>query len=187
MIACSNVKKVSVIIPAYNKADLTIKTVQSVLSQTYENIEIIVVDDGSTDDTKNKLKLFGDRIHYIYKQNGGVCSARNVGIKQATGEYIALIDCDDIFYPEKIAKSVKCLEKKSDHGFVYTDAYFINRDDNIISKHQILNRPASGWIAPAANVLNAIHGCFNCFMYSAVSSGLVHQILSCSCSGIADQ
>ena len=156
MIACSNVKKVSVIIPAYNNADLTIKTVKSVLTQTYENIEIIVVDDGSTDDTKNKLKLFGDGIHYIYKQNGGACSARNVGIKQATGEYIAPIDCDDIFYPEKIAKSVECLEKKSDYGFVYTDAYFINRDDNVISNHQISNRPASGWIAPRLILKNFI-------------------------------
>lgn len=140
-------KKVNVVIPAYNKADLTIKAVESVLSQTYGNVEIIVVDDGSTDDTKNKLQLFGDRIHYIYKQNGGACSARNVGIKQATGEYIALIDCDDIFYPEKIAKSVECLEKKSDCGFVYTGAYFIDRDDNVISEYGISNRPASGWIA----------------------------------------
>ena len=107
-------KKVSVIIPAYNKADLTVKTVQSVLSQTYVNIEIIVVDDGSTDDTKEKLLVFGDKINYIYKQNGGACSARNVGINCATGEYLALIDCDDIFYPDKISKSVECLEEKPD-------------------------------------------------------------------------
>ena len=100
-------KRVSVVIPAYHKADLTIKTVKSVLNHTYKNIEIIVVDDGSTDDTKDQLQLFGDRIHYIYKQNAGASSARNIGIKQAAGEYIALIDCDDIFYPEKISKSVR--------------------------------------------------------------------------------
>jgi len=143
----TDMKRASVVIPAYNKANLTIKTVESVLGQTYGNVEVIVVDDGSTDDTKNKLQLFGDRIHYIYKQNGGACSARNVGIKQATGEYIALIDCDDIFYPEKIAKSVECLEKKSDYGFVYTGAYFINRDGDVISEHGISDYPASGWIA----------------------------------------
>ena len=149
-------KKVSVVIPAYNKADLTIKTVESVLRQTYGNVEIIVVDDGSTDDTKVKLQLFGDRINYIYKQNGGACSARNVGIKQATGEYIALIDCDDIIYPEKIAKSVECLEERDDYGFVYTGAYFIDRDDNVISEYGISNRPASGWIASKLILNNCI-------------------------------
>lgn len=140
-------KKVSVVIPAYNKADLTVRTIESVLNQTYENIEVIVVDDGSTDDTKNKLQLFGDKIHYIHKQNGGACSARNVGIKKATGEYIALIDCDDIFYPEKIAKSIECLEKNPDCGFVHTGAYLINDDDDIISEFRSSNHPASGWIA----------------------------------------
>ena len=149
-------KKVSVVIPAFNKANLTIKTIESILGQTYGNIEVIVVDDGSTDDTKNKLQLFGDRIHYIYKQNGGACSARNVGIKQATGEYIALIDCDDIFYPEKIAKSIECLEKKPDYGFVYTGAYFINGDGDVISEHRISDYPTSGLIASRLILKNFI-------------------------------
>ena len=139
-------KKVSVIIPAYNKADLTVTTVRSVLGQTYGNIEIIVVDDGSTDDTREKLQIFGDRILYIYKQNGGACSARNIGIKKATGEYIALLDCDDIYYPEKIAKSVECLEKKSDFGFVYTGAYFIDGCGDVISEHRAAGGQPSGWI-----------------------------------------
>ena len=147
MIAYPNIKKISVVIPAYNKANLTIKTIESVLGQTYGNIEVIVVDDGSTDDTKNKLQSFGDRIHYIYKQNGGACSARNVGIKQATGEYIALLDCDDIFDSEKIAKSVECLEKNPDYGFVHTGMLFINGDDDVISDQGISDYPTSGWIA----------------------------------------
>lgn len=151
-----DMKKVSVVIPAYNKANLTVKTVKSVLNQTYANIEIIVVDDGSTDDTKDKLQLFKDRIIYIYKKNGGACSARNVGIKQATGEYVALIDCDDIFYPEKISKSVECLEKESDCGFVYTGAYFIKGDDSIISEHKKYNPHFSGWIATKLILRNFI-------------------------------
>jgi len=149
-------KKVSVVIPAFNKANLTIKTIESVLCQTYENIEVIVVDDGSTDDTKNKLQLFGDRIHYIYKQNGGACSARNVGIKQATGEYIALIDCDDVFDSEKIAKSVECLEKNPDCGFIYTGAYFINGNGDVISEHRISGCSASGLIASRLILQNFI-------------------------------
>jgi glycosyltransferase involved in cell wall biosynthesis len=149
-------KKVSVVIPAYNKADLTIKTVESVLSQSYANIEVIVVDDGSTDDTKNKLQLFGDRIHYIYKQNGGSCSARNVGIKQATVEYISLNECDDIFYPDKIEKSVECLEKNRDYGFVHTGAYFINDKDDVISEHGISDYHPSGWIVSRLILKNFI-------------------------------
>lgn len=139
-------KKVSVVIPAYNNADLTVKTIESVLNQTYENIEIIVVDDGSTDNTKYKLKIFCDSIHYIYKNNGGASSARNVGIKQATGEYVALLDCDDIFYPEKIMKSVECLENNPDCGFVHTRVNYIDGEDNIISASRELGRLASGRI-----------------------------------------
>jgi glycosyltransferase involved in cell wall biosynthesis len=140
-------KKVSVVIPAYNKAKLTVKTVESVLAQTYNNIEIIVVDDGSTDNTRERLQPFGSRILYSYKENGGACSARNVGIKLATGEYIAFIDCDDIYYPEKILKSVQLLEKNSDYGFVSTNVYFINEDDDKISEYARSNHNTTGWIA----------------------------------------
>ncbi len=88
-------KKVSVIVPAYNKAELTVRTVNSILDQDYKNIEVIVVDDGSTDDTRTKLQFFGNKIKYLYKENGGACSARNLGIKEASGDYIAFIDCSN--------------------------------------------------------------------------------------------
>jgi glycosyltransferase involved in cell wall biosynthesis len=139
-------KKVSVIIPAYNKADFTIRTVESVLKQTYRNIEIIVIDDGSTDNTKEKLKCFGGKIKYIYKENGGACSARNLGIEQSSGEYIALLDCDDIYYPKKIERSVLCLESDPDYGFISTDSYFIDENDNIVSIWPGPQQPPSGWI-----------------------------------------
>ena len=128
-------KKVSVIIPAYNKAALTAEAVRSVLDQTYDDIEIIVVDDGSTDGTVDSLDLFiySDMINYIYQHNRGCCSARNVGIREATGEYIALLDCDDVYYPEKIAKSVEFLKENPDCGFVSTDAYLIDINDKTIS------------------------------------------------------
>ncbi len=139
-------KKVSVIIPTYKKPDLTIRTIKSVLNQTYDNLEIIVIDDGSPDDTQSRLKSLMDKITYIKKTNGGASSARNLGIKKSQGCYIALLDCDDIYYPQKITESIKCLENNKDCGFVYTAANFIDRDDNIISKHQHSNQPASGWI-----------------------------------------
>ena len=85
-------KKVSVIIPAYNNADYTVKTINSVINQTYENIEIIVVDDGSTDDLSLKLKQFKKKIIYIHQSNQGACVARNHGMKIASGDYIAHLD-----------------------------------------------------------------------------------------------
>jgi glycosyltransferase involved in cell wall biosynthesis len=149
-------KKVSVIIPAFNKADFTVKAVESVLGQSYNNIETIVVDDGSTDDTQDKLKVFGDRIIYFLKENGGACSARNFGIKQATGEYIALLDCDDIYYPEKIEKSVKCLESDPDFGFVSTSAYKIDENDDIVSEWFEPSQEPSGWIFSRILIKNQI-------------------------------
>jgi glycosyltransferase involved in cell wall biosynthesis len=139
-------KKVSVIIPAYNKADFTIRTVESVLKQTYRNIEIIVIDDGSTDNTKEKLKCFGEKIKYIFKKNGGACSARNLGIEKASGEYIALLDCDDIYYPNKIETSVLCLESDPDYGFISTASYHIDENDNIVTIWPDTKHPPSGWI-----------------------------------------
>ena len=148
--------KVSVIIPAYNKADLTVKAVESVMQQTYSNIEIIVVDDGSTDHTKEKLKCFSEKIRYIHKENGGACSARNLGIREASGDYIALLDCDDIYYPKKIEISVFCLESDPDYGFISTAAYKIDEDGTIISEFLGAEQPPSGWILSRLVIRNQI-------------------------------
>jgi len=131
-------EKVSVIIPAYNKSELTVRTINSVLEQTYQNLEVIVVDDGSTDDTKEKLAGFGKKIKYIYKENGGACSARNLGIQESTGDFIGLLDCDDLYYPEKISKCVDFLNKHNDSSVVFTAAYFIDLDDNIVNASERL-------------------------------------------------
>jgi len=128
-------KKVSIIIPAYNKAALTVKTVESVLGQTYKNIEVIVVDDGSTDNTRQCLIYHFDRIRYLYKENGGACSARNEGIRSSSGEYIGFLDCDDIYLPAKVERCVRYLEEHPDYGFVHTAAYFINDDGDAVSKY----------------------------------------------------
>jgi glycosyltransferase involved in cell wall biosynthesis len=118
--------KVSVVIPAYNSADYTIETVESVLAQTYKNREIIVVDDGSTDHTYDELKRFGDEIKYIYKENGGACSARNLGIAMSTGEYVACLDCDDLWLPEKLEYSLFALEACPEASFVFTRCFLID-------------------------------------------------------------
>jgi len=123
---------ISVIIPAYNKSRLTVKTVESVLNQTYQPIEIIVVDDGSTDDTRGQLSRYADKIQYVYKENGGACSARNLGFKLSKGDYIGFLDCDDVYHPEKVQLSVNYLEDHPDDGWVHTAVDFIDEDGAIV-------------------------------------------------------
>lgn len=90
----------SIIIPAYNAAETITRSLDSVLNQSYQNLEVIVVNDGSSDKTEEILKDYASRdkrIKYIYKDNGGVSSARNLGMLQATGDYISFLDCDDSY------------------------------------------------------------------------------------------
>lgn len=99
--------KVSVIIPTYNRADLIIRAVRSVLNQTYKNIELIVVDDGSTDDTAKILSsITDDRLTVVQGKHAGVSAARNTGIERSSGSLIAFLDSDDEFLPEKIEMAI---------------------------------------------------------------------------------
>ncbi len=102
---------VSVIIATYNRANTICAAVDSVLEQTYPNIELIVVDDGSTDDTAEILNRYGDKIQVVYQDNAGPAVARNRGVELSSGEIIAFLDSDDLWLPEKIEKQVKALER----------------------------------------------------------------------------
>ncbi len=140
--------KVSIVIPAYNKYDQTRQTINSILNQTYKNIEIIVVDDGSTDVTYKLESEYNNSIRYIYTKNKGASAARNIGISQATGEFLAFIDCDDIYESNKIEKSIEVLKNDLSYDFVYTDVYFIDQIGNKINqKSYTKNHPGSGYIA----------------------------------------
>lgn len=112
---------VSVIVPTYNRAKHIKKAIDSALNQTYRNIEIIIIDDGSTDETKEVLlPCFSDkRIRYFYQKNQGVANARNNGIKNSEGKYIALLDSDD-YWPaaDKLEKQTEFLEKHQDYLLV---------------------------------------------------------------------
>lgn len=95
--------KVSVVIPTYNRADYIVQSINSVLNQTFTDFEIIVVDDGSTDNTEILIReQFKDKVIYLSKPNGGQGSARNLGVSAAKGEYIAFLDSDDLWLPEKL-------------------------------------------------------------------------------------
>ena len=107
--------KVSVIIPTYNRGKLIGNSIKSVLNQTYKNLEIIVVDDGSTDNTKEEVeKIKDEKIRYIkLEKNGGAANARNIGIMNSTGRYISFQDSDDIMYPNKLEIQIKNLINKN--------------------------------------------------------------------------
>lgn len=107
-------KMVSVIIPTYNRAKTLEKSVDSVLKQTYKNIEVIIVDDGSSDNTKYVVdRILDSRIRYVYQSNAGACAARNNGIEKAKGDFIAFQDSDDVWHEEKIEKQMKIIQSQN--------------------------------------------------------------------------
>jgi glycosyltransferase involved in cell wall biosynthesis len=128
--------KVSVIIPTYNRANLIAESIKSVLNQTFTDFEIIVVDDGSADNTKEVVESFKEpRIRYIYQANKGVSCARNVGIFASKGEYIAFLDSDDIWLPQNLELKIKLLDTCPNIPLVCSDmAFFRNDTDTIISR-----------------------------------------------------
>jgi glycosyltransferase involved in cell wall biosynthesis len=93
---------VSIVIPTYNRADLLPQAIESALNQTYRNIEIIVVDDGSTDETDDVCRRYGAKVRYIRKRNGGVASALNKGISEMQGEWLKWLSSDDYLQPEAV-------------------------------------------------------------------------------------
>ena len=122
---------VSVIIPTYNRAHLIGRAIQSVLNQTYQDFEVIVVDDGSIDNTEKIVKSFNDpRIRYIrHEKNKGAAAARNTGIRAARGKYIAFQDSDDEWLSEKLEKQMKIFENApANLGVVYTGFWRIEHD-----------------------------------------------------------
>lgn len=105
---------VSVIIPCFRQAQYLREAIDSALAQTYPAIEILVVNDGSDDDTEAVAKSYGDRIRYIYRDNGGLSAARNTAIAQARGMYLKFLDADDVLHPEQIAWQAAALAGRTD-------------------------------------------------------------------------
>jgi glycosyltransferase involved in cell wall biosynthesis len=120
--------KVSVVIPLYNARDVIADTIKSVLAQTWTDYEIIVVDDGSQDGSGELVQAFGDRVRYVGQDNMGVAGARNRGIAESQGTYVALLDHDDLWHPTKLTKQVGILERQLNVGMVVTDVAQLNRE-----------------------------------------------------------
>jgi len=128
---------VSIIIPVFNTGKYIKEAVDSALRQNYKNKEIIVVDDGSTDNTKSILSPYinENKIKYIYQENKGLAGARNTGIKAAKGDFIAFLDSDDIFLPNKIERQVEFLENHHDCDICYCDIWhFYDGEPNKLMK-----------------------------------------------------
>jgi glycosyltransferase involved in cell wall biosynthesis len=119
--------QVSVIIPTYNRAQYIEESIRSVLVQSYTDLEVVVVDDGSVDDTEKVVSAIADpRLRYIRQENRGRSNARNHALSLARGKYVAFLDSDDLYLPGKIELQVDYLKKHPNVGMVYTSAYCIN-------------------------------------------------------------
>jgi glycosyltransferase involved in cell wall biosynthesis len=124
---------VSVLIPSYNRGYIIGKSIESVLAQTYRPMEIVVVDDGSTDETRAVVAQFGSAIRYIYQDNGGLAAARNTGLAAAHGEFIAFQDSDDLWLPWKLQVQVALMQRLPELALVWTDMTAVNPQGRVVS------------------------------------------------------
>jgi len=147
--------RVSVVIPTYNYARYVGKAIQSVLEQDYPNLEVIVVDDGSIDQTKEVVKPYLARIKYLYQQNGGTAAALNLGIGSSTGKYVCWLSSDDYFLPDKVAKQVNLMENDLTLGFSYTSFVVI---DGLGNRQYEVHSPF--YPEPRVMALKLLGGCF---------------------------
>jgi len=143
---------VSVVIPSYNMEAFTPLTVESVLAQDYPNIEIIVVDDGSTDGSVASLRRFGDRIRVLEQKNAGACAARNRGLAESKGEFIAFLDCDDLWERNKLSRCVEALMAEPAAVMVHSHAYWIDAGGNIFGPPSFPPRPEGKVFAELARL-----------------------------------
>jgi glycosyltransferase involved in cell wall biosynthesis len=122
--------KISVIIPFHNRIPVLLEAVKSVLAQSYQNIEVWLVDDGSTDNIEALKKIEDPRFHYVYQEHKGVSAARNLGISLSSGKYVAFLDSDDLFMRDKLAKQIDFMEKNN-YFFSHTSYQRINMEGKL--------------------------------------------------------
>jgi len=135
---------VSVIIPTYNRACMVVEAVESVLKQTFRDFELLVIDDGSTDGTAECLAPFENRLRYIYQPNRGISAARNRGIREAQGEFLAFLDSDDLWLRRKLEVQMREIQRDPSVRICYTDEIWIRRGVRVNPKKK--HQKYSGWI-----------------------------------------
>jgi len=172
--------KVSVIIPVYNGAAFIAEAIESVLDQTFNDYELIAVDDGSTDETPGIIKSFADKVIYLHQANAGQASARNLGYRKSTGQYLAFLDADDRWDPRMLEVSVPILDANEKLALTYSDLDLIDDNGRIIKTNYLTERgkrksPKESFIGfhsipfPSASIkrrtIFAAAGCFDTSFY----------------------
>lgn len=156
---------VSVVIPAYNAEPYLKQAINSALAQSYSNLEVIVINDGSTDNTATLVSGFNDhRVRLINQSNGGMSSARNAGVCIAKGEFIAYLDADDYWMPEKLEKQLHLLNNRPDIGFCSTNTRVETPEGNFVNE----------WLCPDIKI-STLH---TIFRNSAAIAGSASSILA---------
>lgn len=122
----------SIIIPTYNHGGYIERSVECALRQTYPNVEVVVIDDGSTDDTADRIKKFGSRIVYHRKENAGLGAARNTGVELSGGEFLQFLDADDTIHETKLEMQLPIIEADEDVAVVYSDCTCTSQDGEVI-------------------------------------------------------
>src|SRR2546428_1998680 len=123
---------VSVVIPVYNQERYIAEAVDSVLRQTYPDVELVVVDDGSTDRTPEIVKGYGSRLRYMHQDNSGAATALNRGIQAASGELVGWLSSDDVYEPTKVERQVELFASRPEISLAYTDFNVIDADGKVI-------------------------------------------------------
>lgn len=151
---------VSIIIPVYNGSDYLEEAIDSALNQTYKNIEILVINDGSKDEGKTeKIALkYGKKIQYIKKENGGVATALNIGLKRSNGVYISWLSHDDVYYPNKIEKQITIFLQQDIKMLIWSNFDVIDKDSNVKLKfnNAMFKKMSSKY---EYIVFTRVHGC----------------------------
>jgi glycosyltransferase involved in cell wall biosynthesis len=144
--------KVDVIIPVYNAAQYLATAIESVMAQTFEDWRILLVDDGSVDNTAEVVAHFlerlGPKLMFIQQPNRGVSAARNTAIRNSSAEYLALLDADDVWLPCRLSDSLKCFEGRPQVGLAYGFNTRISREGVVIDTFARKQKHGEGWIAP---------------------------------------
>lgn len=153
--------RLTVVIPCYNHGHFLAEAIQSVLDQDYDDLETIVINDGSTDKTAEVAASYAPRVIHIYQPNQGVAAARNTGLDAATGEYVYILDADDVLLPGALRRLAVYLDAHPDHGAVYADGYYCDAQLKPLGRMSV-GQPGgvSGYILPQV-VMNA-------FLYSTL-------------------
>jgi glycosyltransferase involved in cell wall biosynthesis len=159
--------KVSVVIPAFNAGRWVARAIDSVLAQDWPNVEVIVVNDGSTDNTDEVCRSYGERIRYVRQENAGVSAARNRGIELAEGQLIAFLDADDQFLPSMVSTLVRALENFPEAGAA-SGAHFLRTGDSLVRV------PPEGRVLPPGVKIGVVHDFFRVYAkWSIVCTGSV--------------